>query len=75
MHPGHQLRPKTINVHLHQAIDSHRLMALLSQPDAPPIRRLLDLTLEGRVANFVEGGAKSGHPAAMDQGSQTLILG
>jgi hypothetical protein len=23
----------------------------------------------------VEGGAKSGHPAAMDQGSQTLILG
>ena len=26
-------------------------------------------------ANAVEGGAKSGHPAAMDQGSQTLILG
>ena len=23
----------------------------------------------------VEGGAKSGHPAAIDQGSQTLILG
>ena len=26
-------------------------------------------------AKGVQGGAKSGHPAAMDQGSQTLILG
>lgn len=29
----------------------------------------------GELAINVEGGAKSGHPAAMDQGSQTLILG
>ena len=28
-----------------------------------------------RGQRVVEGGAKSGHPAAMDQGSQTLILG
>jgi len=30
---------------------------------------------EGMCRWPVEGGAKSGHPAAMDQGSQTLILG
>ena len=46
----------------------HRIM--VSGSDRACEKWMADYDIPG-----VEGGAKSGHPAAMDQGSQTLILG
>jgi CheY-like chemotaxis protein len=40
-----------------------------------PAAKLSDAVDLARKAQAVEGGAKSGHLAATDQGPQTLILG